>query len=187
MKKDENGNLLVKEFGERSLSQNDTFGAFVVPSTVTKLGDWALYFSSLTSLKVHSGVTEIGGNCFSYCRSLKTAEIDTVNLTSNSSSLFESDFNLASVELADVSLLPKSLFSGCSSLKEIVIPETVTNIGETCFSGCTSLGDITCLPSKAPSLGSNVFGDRSNNYTGINATTKILTVPSNATGYDSGD
>lgn len=49
------------------------------------------------------------------------------------------------------------------------------------------MGDINCLPNKAPFLGEEVFGKSDVNYTGINATTKILTVPSNATGYESGD
>jgi hypothetical protein len=43
------------------------------------------------------------------------------------------------------------------------------------------------LPTKAPTLGEEVFGKSNTNYTGINATTKTLTVPSNATGYNSGD
>lgn len=187
LKKDESGNLMVTEFGERSISQNDTLGSFSVPSTVTKLGDWALCFSSLTNLKIHSGVTEIGGNCFSYCRSLKSAEIDTTHLSANSVNLFESDSSLVDVTLANVSILPKSLFNNCYSLKEITIPETVTFIGDNCFTGCTYLGDITSLSLTAPTLSSNVFGDKASNYTGSSTTTKVLSVPSNATGYESGD
>lgn len=146
-----------------------------------------MYFSSLTSLKVHSGVTSIGSNCFSYCRSLKTADIDTVHITTNSANMFESDFGLLDVKLADISCLPKSFFNGCSSLKEITIPETVTNIEDKCFIGCTSLGDITSLPLNAPTLGSGVFGDTTTNYTGSKASIRILSVPSNAVGYESED
>jgi hypothetical protein len=101
--------------------------------------------------------------------------------------MFESDFGLLDVKLADIVYLPKSFFNGCSSLKEIVIPETVTNIGDKCFIGCTSLGNITSLPLNAPTLGSDVFGDMTTNYTGSEASTKILSVPSNAVGYGSGD
>ena len=35
-----------------------------------------------------------------------------------------------------------SSFSGCTSLKEIVIPDSVTAIGDSAFSGCTSLTEI---------------------------------------------
>jgi hypothetical protein len=43
------------------------------------------------------------------------------------------------------------------------------------------------LPTKAPSLGEEVFGKSATNYTGISATTKTLTVTSNAVGYELGD
>ena len=60
-------------------------------------------------------------------------------------------------------------------------------LAKTAFWRLKKLGDINCLPIKAPFLGEEVFGKSDVNYTGINATTKILTVPSNATGYESGD
>lgn len=37
--KDDNGNIIVQEFGERSLSQNQSFSTFVIPDSVTILGD----------------------------------------------------------------------------------------------------------------------------------------------------
>lgn len=43
------------------------------------------------------------------------------------------------------------------------------------------------MPTKAPTLGEEVFGKSNTNYTGIIATTKTLTVPRYATGYESGD
>lgn len=101
--------------------------------------------------------------------------------------MFESDSGLLDVKLADVTCLPKSFFNGCSSLKEIVIPETVTNIEDNCFTGCTSLGSITSLSLNAPTLGSNVFGDKMTNYTGSSASTKVLSIPANAVGYELGD
>jgi hypothetical protein len=47
------------------------------------------------------------------------------------------------------------------------------------------LGDINSLPLVAPTLSSNVFGDRADNYTGSEASIKRLDVPNNATGYES--
>ena len=38
---------------------------------------------------------------------------------------------------------PESMFSGCSSLKEITIPDSVESIGHGAFSGCTSLKSIS--------------------------------------------
>lgn len=86
-----------------------------------------------------------------------------------------------------VTRLEDSCFIYCNRLTNITLPETVTHLGNACFSGCEMLGDITCLATTAPTLDPNVFGNSIETYTGINAATKTLTVPSNATGYDKGD
>ena len=47
-------------------------------------------------------------------------------------------------------------FSGCRSLSEIVIPSSVTNIGDNVFSGCDSLSEIV-IPSSVTSIGKGAF------------------------------
>lgn len=39
LKHNDSGECLVKEFGERSFSQNKLLGDFIIPNTVTKLGE----------------------------------------------------------------------------------------------------------------------------------------------------
>lgn len=207
MKHDESGNCLVREIGERAFSRNKLLKDFVVPSSVTKLGEWALYYTSMTSLVVHSNVTEIGNYCFLWNSNLTTAEINTVNV--RGTNLFSTCGMLNNIKLADVTSIPEAMFISCSSLREFDIPETVTSIessafmntglreliipagvksiGSNCFIGCTNLGSIYSLPVVAPSLGTESFGNGMLNYTGVNAANKSLHVPSNATGYESGD
>lgn len=47
-------------------------------------------------------------------------------------------------------------FSGCTSLKSITIPNSVTNIGANAFSSCTSLTSIT-ISDSVTSIGANAF------------------------------
>ena len=47
-------------------------------------------------------------------------------------------------------------FSGCDSLSEIVIPSSVTSIGDSAFSGCDSLSKIV-IPSSVTSIGKGAF------------------------------
>ena len=47
-------------------------------------------------------------------------------------------------------------FYGCSSLKSIVIPDSVTSIGNSVFYNCSSLTEIT-IPAGVKSLGSGIF------------------------------
>ena len=49
------------------------------------------------------------------------------------------------------------VFSGCTSLKSVIIPESVTEICGGAFSGCTSLESIT-IPSGVTSIGKCAFG-----------------------------
>ena len=47
-------------------------------------------------------------------------------------------------------------FSGCRSLTDIVIPDSVTRIGDGAFRGCKSLTDIV-IPNSVTSIGDNAF------------------------------
>ena len=49
-------------------------------------------------------------------------------------------------------------FSGCSSLYDIAIPDSVTNIGEGAFWGCKSLSNIV-IPDSVTNIGEGAFGD----------------------------
>ena len=171
------------------------------------MGEWLFYSTSITSLNVHSNVTSIGNYCFSWNGNLISANIQS-NATPGTN-LFASCTKLENVTLANITSVSDSMFSGCSKLTTVQIPETVVNIGayafnnaglttieipasvkmigNDCFSGCTKLGDINSLPLNAPSLGTGVFGNSSTNYVGSKASVKRLDIPSNATGYESGD
>lgn len=125
------------------------------------------------------------------------------------SNLFANCTKLSNVSLVDISSIPESMFLSCakliaidipetvvsigntafmnSGLVELTIPENVRSIGSSCFLGCTRLCDINSMPIVAPSVGSEAFGNNNSNYTGSLATFKEIHIPSNATGYDSGD
>ena len=49
-------------------------------------------------------------------------------------------------------------FNGCTSLSNIVIPNSVTSIGDWAFSDCTSLSSIV-IPDSVPSIGDWAFSD----------------------------
>ena len=66
-------------------------------------------------------------------------------------------------------------FRGCSALKSVAIPNTVTNLGSSAFSGCASLTNIVFQGETAPALGDSAFNGTS---AGL-----VLTVPFDGTGY----
>ena len=55
-----------------------------------------------------------------------------------------------------MSSIGDSVFSGCSALTEISIPDTVSSIGDSAFSRCSALTEIS-IPSTVSSIGSYAF------------------------------
>ena len=41
-------------------------------------------------------------------------------------------------------------FEGCTSLNNVLIPNSVTSLGGECFAGCKSLKEVTCLAETPP-------------------------------------
>ncbi len=55
-----------------------------------------------------------------------------------------------------VKAIPDGMFSGCEGLTGVVIPDGVTQIGNSAFSGCSGLTDIV-IPDSVTSIGDRVF------------------------------
>ena len=57
-----------------------------------------------------------------------------------------------------VTSIDPGTFQNCTTLKEIILPETLGSIGDGAFSGCSSLERVELLSETPPSTGENVFG-----------------------------
>ena len=94
--------------------RNQNIKSYVIPSSVTSIGDSAFsWCDSLSEIVIPSSVTSIGKGAFSCCDSLSEIVIPS-NVTS----------------------IGDSAFSCCYSLSEIVIPFSVTSIGDSAFYNC---------------------------------------------------
>lgn len=103
---------------------------------LTKIPDYCFSYesnSSLVSIKIAEGVSEIGDYAFKDCKVLTNVTIP-----------------------ASVKTIGDSTFSGCASLKEITLPEGVAILGSSVFSNCSSLTFVV-LPSSIVEIGSSSF------------------------------
>jgi len=57
---------------------------------------------------------------------------------------------------SSVTEIGEGAFRGCTSLRSVVIPEDVTEIGPGAFEGCTSLASVT-IPSSVTGIGDSAF------------------------------
>ena len=70
--------------------------------------------------------------------------------------------NLTSIVIPDsVTSIGEGAFSGCSSLTDIAIPDSVTSIGDSAFSNCRSLTSIV-IPDSVTSINKYTFSGCSN-------------------------
>ena len=137
--------------------RNQNIKSYVIPSSVTSIGDYA--FSdcrSLSEIVIPSSVTSIGDHAFSDCYSLSEIVIPS-SVTSIGDSAFSSCNSLSEIVIpSSVTSIGKGAFFSCYSLSEIVIPSSVTSIGKGAFSFCDSLSEIV-IPSSVTSIGDNAF------------------------------
>ena len=119
--------------------------------------------SQLTEIVIPDSVTTMGG-CFQNCTKLQKVVIPA-SVNSISSGLFPGCPLLTSagpigsgcsIEFGWSDFLPSYCFSQCSSLKTVIIPDTVKTIGFLTFFDCINLESIS-LPSALKTVGGNAF------------------------------
>ena len=119
-----------------------------LPSSLRVIGNSVFYgFERLQEIELPEGLLEIGGGAFS-CTGIRCINVPTSVTTikrgafSNCSMLEEIVFHNQFNAGEDVSKIADNLFSGCSSLKAIELPEGIISIGCSAFRDCKSLEKI---------------------------------------------
>ena len=129
--------------------------SITIPNSVTSIG-WEVFSgcSSLTSITIPNSVTEIGGDAFKECTSLPVIG----GIRYADSYLVEVvDKTLPAYSIRpETKFINTAAFSGCSSVKSIIIPDGVTLIASSLFEGCSSLTSIT-IPSSVTAIGHGAF------------------------------
>ena len=142
-----------------------------IGNRVTSIGNAAFaYCDSLTSVTIGNRVISIGTSAFSGCNSLTSVNIIDIVAWCNISFSYSSSNPLCYAgnlyvngELVTDLIIPDSVtsigqytFYNCSSLTSVTIPDSVTSIGGSAFSGCSSLTSVT-IPDSVTSIGGSAF------------------------------
>lgn len=145
----------------------------VLPESIISISDSTFeYCKNLESVFIPDSVTIIGKFAFNTCRKLSTITIPS-SVTEIGSGAFNECDGLKSVYISDISAWCQISFGGMEAnplehadnfyingeyVKEIVIPEGVTSIGDYAFAGHSTLTEIT-IPKSVKSIGKYAFKD----------------------------
>ena len=122
----------------------------VIPNSVTSIADYAfLNCSDLTSITIPNSVTSIGNYAFKFCSGLTS-----ITIPNSVANIFYEAFygcnNLTSVTLNSDAVVSQAYtwksnmyYIFGSQVKEYIIGEDVTSIGENAFTGYTGLNSVT--------------------------------------------
>ena len=165
--------MKVKVAGASALSgSHEISGNVVIPASVsyegtsysvTGIADYAFYgCTGLASITIPNSIISIGKKAFSGCSGLTSV---TLNSNAIVSQEYKLDSNIGSIFGSQVkeyiigegvTWIGQQAFRDCSGLTSVTIPNSVTSIGEYAFYNCSSLTSVT-IPNSVTSIGQNAF------------------------------
>ncbi len=146
-----------------------------IPDSVTSIDSYAFHgCTGLTSITIPDGVTSIGFSAFCGCTGLKELTMPCSAKIYNSESAFKNCSNIEKITLTKGTGTMKNYGTSTSSsttdtyyqytpwyisrnkLKELIIENGITSIGEEAFHNCTGLTSVT-IPESVTSIGNSAF------------------------------
>ena len=152
----------VKTIGEEAFYQCWSLTKVKMSNNLTSIQNAAFHSCySLKSITIPKSVTYIGKNAFSGCANITSVNITDIEAwckirfgeTDNGSSLTYNEFDNA---IANPLYYAHHLFLNGEEIKDLVIPNTVTDIGEFAFYGCSGLISVV-IPNSVININSYAF------------------------------
>ena len=176
----------VKYIGKEAF-YGSNFQSIDLPSSVTHIGENAFaHCENLASITIPDGITSISKRAFFYCKRMKSVTIPnsvtsigqeafsksgivSLEIPGSVKSIgawaFDNCANLESVIMHEgVELLSDGVFYVCQKLRKVILPQTITTIGDGTganlgvFASCTRLCDIE-IPANVTSVRNKSFTD----------------------------
>lgn len=152
----------VSKIGNGAFKNNKKIQSVTIPNSVKSIGQDAFKdCTNLSSVSLGNGLIEMGSYAFSSCG--VTSITIPGSLKAIPSSAFKNCTFLKNViisegvaKINDGGSQSDGAFYGCTSLKSVSVPSTMSIIGSRAFFRCTALNNIT-VPLSVDTIGNDVF------------------------------
>ena len=151
----------------------DNLASVTIPNSVTTIGHFAFSdCSGLASVTIGNSVTSIGSFAFYGCSGLESVNISDLSAwcridftDSESNPLYHANNLYLDGELIrdltipdDITEIKYYAFCGCSRLASVTIPDSVISIWDSAFEDCSGLASVT-IPNSVTTIGDSAFED----------------------------
>jgi sorbitol-specific phosphotransferase system component IIA len=179
----------VTTIGNYAFDQCTGLGSITIPNSVTSIGSYAFYgCTGLTNITIPTSVTTIGKYAFTLNSCLFYVNGNSLNFSSKDDVLYNKDQTTliqCPVSKTGSIVIPSSVtaigdgaFENCYGLTSVILPNSVTYIGNYAFESCTDLTSFT-IPNSVTYIGNYAFYK----CTGLTSVTitSVITSPNSVT------
>lgn len=135
----------MTEIAANAFKDNKNLSGVKLPETITSIGESAFSdCSSLKTINFPSSLTSIGEYAFQSCIKLETADLSQTKIIEIKGNSFHSCSSLKTVVLSQSILaIQANAFHSCSSLESIALPANFIGIADSAFAECRALKNVT--------------------------------------------
>lgn len=146
----------LETIGSSAFRNCSRISSLTIPESVTSIGTYAFAGTGISTVDMGENTPIVSG-MFANCQKLKAIRIPNTSTGAIPFEFLAGCISLESVEIPAQTIgIDERAFQGCLSVKEIVLPESVREIGDYAFA-LTGISTLT-IPSKVKECGTLIAG-----------------------------